>query len=44
MICIDSYIDYRPNIDYGLDLNYKLYYYFKYFEERNNIRLLPGGR
>jgi hypothetical protein len=40
----NSYIDYHPNIDYGLDLNYKLYYYFKYFEEQNNIRLLPGGR
>lgn len=25
-------IDYRPSIDYGLDLNYKLYHYFKYIE------------
>lgn len=25
-------IDYRPTIDYGLDLNYKLYHYFKYIE------------
>ncbi len=25
-------IDYRPEIDYGLDLNYKLFYYFKYIE------------
>jgi len=25
-------IDYRPNVDYGLDLNYKLYHYFKYVE------------
>lgn len=25
-------IDYRPSIDYGLDLNYKLYHYFRYVE------------
>jgi hypothetical protein len=25
-------IDYRPTIDYGIELNYKLYYYFKYIE------------
>jgi hypothetical protein len=25
-------IDYRPNIDYGLELNYKLYWYFQYVE------------
>lgn len=25
-------IDYDPNADYGLDVNYKLYYYFKYLE------------
>lgn len=25
-------IDYRHGIDYGLDLNYKLYHYFKYIE------------
>ena len=40
----NSYIDYRPNIDYGLDLNYKLFYYFKYFEKMNNVKLLGGGR
>ena len=26
-------IDYRKNIDYGMDLNYRLYYYFKYVED-----------
>lgn len=25
-------IDYRPHIDYGYDVNYKLYYYFIYFQ------------
>ena len=39
----ETYIDYNPNTDYGLDLNYKLYYYFKYFEETNKIRLYPTG-
>jgi hypothetical protein len=38
------YIDYDNNIDYGLDLNYKLYYYFKYFEEVNKIQLVPSLR
>lgn len=40
----DSYIDYNPDIDYGLALNYKLYYYFKYFEEKHNTRLYPTFR
>lgn len=40
----ETYIDYSPNIDYGLDLNYKLYYYFRFFEETNHIRLLNSGR
>jgi hypothetical protein len=37
----DNYIDYNPNLNYGLDINYRLYYYFKYFEETNHIKLLP---
>jgi hypothetical protein len=40
----DSYIDYSPNTDYGLDINYRLYYYFKFFEEQHNTRLYPGFR
>ena len=36
----DTYIDYNFNIDYGLEINYELYYYFKYFEETNHIRLV----
>jgi hypothetical protein len=41
----ESYVDYDPNIDYGLDLNYKLYNYFRYFEESNNLTLIPrAGR
>ena len=40
----ESYIEYSPHIDYGLDLNYTLYYYFKYFEKTNNLRLLNTVR
>jgi len=40
----DSFIDYEPNVDYGLDLNYKLYYYFKYFEETHKTKLYPTFR
>jgi hypothetical protein len=39
----ETYIDYDPKIDYGLELNYKLYYYFRYFEETNNVTLYPHG-
>jgi hypothetical protein len=40
----DSFIDYNSNTDYGLELNYKLYYYFKFFEESNHVKLLNTGR
>jgi hypothetical protein len=40
----ESYIDYSPDIDYGLDLNYKLYYYFRYFEEKNRVKLYSTER
>jgi hypothetical protein len=40
----DSFIDYDPETDYGLDLNYKLYYYFKYFEEKHGTKLYPSFR
>jgi hypothetical protein len=36
----DNYIEYKLNTDYGIDLNYRLYYYFRYFEETNHIKLL----
>lgn len=32
-------IDYQPNIDYGYEVNYKLYNYFIYFQRRYNQRL-----
>jgi hypothetical protein len=40
----DNYIDYNPDADYGIDINYRLYYYFKYFEEINHVKLVPFSR
>ena len=37
---IDSSIDYQPNIDYGIEVNRKLFWYFKYLEDNYRIRLL----
>ena len=34
-------IDYDANIDYGYELNYKLYNYFIYFQRKYNQRLGP---
>jgi len=36
----DCYIDYDPGINYGYDFNFRLYYYFKYFEEVNRVKIL----
>ena len=41
---IDLYqiqIDYSPQIDYGYEVNYKLYNYFIYFQRKYNQRLGP---
>lgn len=34
-------IDYRQDIDYGYEVNYKLYNYFIYFQRKYNQRLGP---
>lgn len=34
-------IDYDPTIDYGYEVNYKLYNYFIYFQRKYNQRLGP---
>lgn len=34
-------IDYQPQIDYGIEVNYLLYMYFKFFQQRYNQRLGP---
>ncbi len=37
----DTRIDYDLKTGYGIELNYRLYYYFQFFEETNRIKLLP---
>lgn len=37
---ISSYITYNPSIDYGIDVNRKLYWYFKYIQENYHVPLL----
>jgi len=37
---IDSAIDYQSNTDYGIDVNRKLYWYFKFITEQYHIRLI----
>ena len=39
----DTVIDYNPGIDYGLELNHKLFYYFQYVEKALKIDILPPG-
>ncbi len=33
-------IDYQPQIDYGIEVNRKLFWYFKYIEETDRINLM----
>ncbi len=37
---IGANINYNPSIDYGLDVNRKLYWYFKYIQENYKVPLL----
>jgi len=37
-------IDYMPNIDYGLEVNYQLYWYFKFIEHKYSIKFSGSGR
>src|SRR6056297_1025463 len=36
----ETQINYDPSADYGIDLNYKLYYYFQYIEDKYGIVLI----
>lgn len=36
-------IDYSPNIDYGIELNYRLYNYFLFIQKHYQIQLIPRG-
>ena len=37
----EQFIDYSPHIDYGMEVNYLLYMYFQYFQQKYNQRLYP---
>ena len=39
----ETTIEYYPDIDYGIELNYRLYYYFRFFEETHHVKLLDRG-
>ncbi len=36
-------IGWDPTVDYGFELNHKLFYYFMYVENVLNIQIMPGG-
>ena len=37
---VDCRIDYRPEIDYGIEVNRKLYWYFRYVEQSYKVPVL----
>jgi hypothetical protein len=39
---IESFIDYQPNVDYGIEVERKLYWYFKYVVTTYKIRLFDN--
>lgn len=36
-------VGYDPTVDYGFEMNHKLFYYFMYVENVLKIQILPGG-
>ena len=36
-------VGYEPTVDYGFELNHKLFYYFQYVEQVLKIQIMPGG-
>ena len=36
----ENQLDFRSDIDYGFDLNFKLYHYFQFFEQENRVSLI----
>jgi len=38
----ENVIDYQPNIDYGYEVNYKLYNYFMFAQQKYKMRLGTG--
>jgi len=39
----ESIVGWEPTIDYGFELNHKLFYYFQYVERVLHIEIMPGG-
>lgn len=39
----ETIVGYDPTVDYGFDLNHKLFYYFQYVEHVLKIQIIPGG-
>lgn len=39
----ETIIGYEPTVDYGFELNHKLFYYFQYVERVLKIQIMPGG-
>lgn len=37
----ENIIDYQPNIDYGLEVNYKLFWYFQFAQRKYKMKLGP---
>ncbi len=35
----ENIIEYRPDVDYGLEVNYKLFWYFKFAEQKYKMKL-----
>lgn len=40
----ENHIYYDPFEDYGFDINYKLYHYFQFVEEKTGVILVQRGR
>ncbi len=36
-------IGYEFNVDYGIEINHELFYYFQYVEQVLKIQIMPGG-
>lgn len=39
----ESIVGYNPKVDYGLELNHKLFYYFQYVENVLKIKIMSGS-
>lgn len=36
-------VGYEPEVDYGIEINHKLFYYFQYVENVLKIEIMPNG-